>query len=1171
MEIAAKSWLLLIQGNNHSFFLNNAGDIIILKYQDQIIDQVAYGNFDDGNISDNTLTAEKGNSVARKNEQVNTNNNSNDFLPTSTPTQNQANIITEIEKQISDLVPPQITLISKPDNLANKNNALFEFAADEAVNFYCFLNDGEWQVCETPMNYENLFDGENIFNLKAIDLANNQAEINYSWLIDSISPFSEITMAGDYFNAESWPIITGIISSFDNIDCIEIQIQKGNNSFYLDDDFIWQENQPEIWMKKGIKIDLENKIWSYNLPTELLDEDNNYFIRSRLKNKFGKFQKKVSEKGFIFDNTPPGQLADIEVRENEDSSDLEIFWEEINDNFSGISHYEILENDNRHQADASHYFFKGKNRKKYYFKVRACDRAGNCGGFSKIKEHQIKLNSLIINEIQISGDREFIELHNPTQQAIYLKDYYLAYYSSEKEWTDSPRLLKKFPNNAVIPAQGYYLVAVYNFPESRVDWLIKTGGDKPYSSGQLSDQAGSIAIFPFNPQGQTEEDLKSGYLDVVGWGENILVKENEAVLLFEKNYSLERKFLFQDTDNNFEDFFLQENPNPQSAFGFWLDGWSKRKLLAVDNKDNANNLENYQIKINLDYQPEMNFDFSDIRFTASDGKNIFSYFLEEYQDSTSAVFWIKIPEIPAYSEIIIYQYYGNESAVDEGNGKQVFEFFDDFSEMRLADYDYQKAIWQPSDSFVKIGNGFLSPKNFEIKDFYLKTKMLLERQGSQRSFQGLVDYRYQDQDNYWRFGLDQKLSYDYAGLNFVRKSQKSFYLANFYKDYIWNEWADYEIKVYEAYHQVGMKTNNWQKNWQISDSELNQSGKIYLTNEDANVGYSTRIDYLLVAKNTQPEPKIIFNKEEGYQALNGQARNSFSHFLGWGKQKEIIITNNSSTTSTSPLIDFPIKIELNYLPNMEPDFSDIRFADSNQTNINYWNESYLDSTSAVFWVKVPEIPTQEEKTIYLYYDNPSATYQGKGEDVFSWFDDFKKDKRLEYDYSKVVFDTYQGILRMNANGFLSPIGINSGDFYLKTKMLLEKEGVNSAPQVFVDYRCQDQDNHWRFGLNQRNSYDYRGLNFEKMVGSLGSLLRYYKYDFWNEWDVYEIWAFDKYHQTNFTDQSGQKWTWDFEDEDNKTGNIFLKTGPETSAGKSVLVDYFYISKYQPGIAVFLKD
>ncbi|MDP2696012.1 MAG: lamin tail domain-containing protein, partial [bacterium] len=81
--------------------LNNSGDIIILyDANGKIIDQIAYGNWDDGNTTDNAPAANDPGGTARKFDGYNTFNNLNDFAETSKPTKGVSNII-ETEDEVS--------------------------------------------------------------------------------------------------------------------------------------------------------------------------------------------------------------------------------------------------------------------------------------------------------------------------------------------------------------------------------------------------------------------------------------------------------------------------------------------------------------------------------------------------------------------------------------------------------------------------------------------------------------------------------------------------------------------------------------------------------------------------------------------------------------------------------------------------------------------------------------------------------------------------------------------------------------------------------------------------------------------------------------------------------------------------------------------------------------
>lgn len=64
-SIPVGGYLVLKKGTDFSFGLNDSGDIIKLKELDNLVDQVTYGNWDDGNIADNAPTPSQGQSIAR--------------------------------------------------------------------------------------------------------------------------------------------------------------------------------------------------------------------------------------------------------------------------------------------------------------------------------------------------------------------------------------------------------------------------------------------------------------------------------------------------------------------------------------------------------------------------------------------------------------------------------------------------------------------------------------------------------------------------------------------------------------------------------------------------------------------------------------------------------------------------------------------------------------------------------------------------------------------------------------------------------------------------------------------------------------------------------------------------------------------------------------------------
>lgn len=87
---------------------------------------------------------------------------------------------------------------------------------------------------------------------------------------------------------------------------------------------------------------------------------------------------------------------------------------------------------------------------------------------------------------------------------------------------------------------------------------------------------------------------------------------------------------------------------------------------------------NYQVPLTIAYDLDMQSDFDDLRFTASNKTTLIDYWIESKTDSTTAKVWVEIPFL-ANGDTTIYMYYGNNSAVSLSNGENTFDFFDDFS------------------------------------------------------------------------------------------------------------------------------------------------------------------------------------------------------------------------------------------------------------------------------------------------------------------------------------------------------------------------------------------------------------------------------------------------------------------------------------------------------------
>jgi hypothetical protein len=138
----------------------------------------------------------------------------------------------------------------------------------------------------------------------------------------------------------------------------------------------------------------------------------------------------------------------------------------------------------------------------------------------------------------------------------------------------------------------------------------------------------------------------------------------------------------------------------QSAFADWLSGWDYRKEQTITGST-AGAQTNYQMRMTVhkgsgtdcatDVYCSGNCrdDFGDIRWTTSDGITLMNYWIESVTSGDKAVFWIRIPSIPASpSTVDVYMYYSNPSATSLSNGANTFPLlFDDIEDGSISDWD----------------------------------------------------------------------------------------------------------------------------------------------------------------------------------------------------------------------------------------------------------------------------------------------------------------------------------------------------------------------------------------------------------------------------------------------------------------------------------------------------
>jgi hypothetical protein len=135
------------------------------------------------------------------------------------------------------------------------------------------------------------------------------------------------------------------------------------------------------------------------------------------------------------------------------------------------------------------------------------------------------------------------------------------------------------------------------------------------------------------------------------------------------------------------DTVLSEPTTSTGAEQTWYyAAWSRRAPVTITNTGSAQT--DYQVRVDVTYDSDMQADFDDIRFVDSDDATPLAYCSESYIDSASAVFWVNISSIPSGSKII-YMYYGNATVGNACDGDATFPFYDDFGGASLNSIKWQ--------------------------------------------------------------------------------------------------------------------------------------------------------------------------------------------------------------------------------------------------------------------------------------------------------------------------------------------------------------------------------------------------------------------------------------------------------------------------------------------------
>jgi len=149
------------------------------------------------------------------------------------------------------------------------------------------------------------------------------------------------------------------------------------------------------------------------------------------------------------------------------------------------------------------------------------------------------------------------------------------------------------------------------------------------------------------------------------------------------------------------------------------EGWSKRVKFNISGSS-AGAQANYQMKLTVHkdngtagspnandvyFNNHCKDDFSDIRFTKSDGKTKLDYWIEEYTSGDNAIVWVEFDRIPADPDTAtFFIYYDNPDATSESSGANTFLFFDDFASLDTEVWTVRAGYYSASGGELYLGD-----------------------------------------------------------------------------------------------------------------------------------------------------------------------------------------------------------------------------------------------------------------------------------------------------------------------------------------------------------------------------------------------------------------------------------------------------------------------------------
>jgi len=290
--------------------------------------------------------------------------------------------------------------------------------------------------------------------------------------------------------------------------------------------------------------------------------------------------------------------------------------------------------------------------------------------------------------------------------------------------------------------------------------------------------------------------------------------------------------------------------------------------ITIDNTNNANDLTDYQILLEITNDPQFfedcSYDQKYLEFYDEDKTTLLNHYVELWDTvNYNAKIWIKVPSIQANSTKKIYLRINKGRTEDLSNGDATFDFFDDFEDgvIDTSKWTVISGDWVEENGYLKgTGDGSTyARKTIRVEGVCLKNFVaVMIWKVSQEDCLANFIYRAQSTnietaDRYWA-RIESRSDYG-QGIHMLKEVGGS--ETDFGNIIPYSEFAQFKkliVKVFENKHYyevegVGSAT--------ITDSSIMNEGYFGFQTEK----YSTFIEIICIRKYTEPEPTVSYERQ----------------------------------------------------------------------------------------------------------------------------------------------------------------------------------------------------------------------------------------------------------------------------------------------------------------------